>query len=144
MTPTFGDEKPGVEYVDRPGSYGIVLNDRKDVCIVTAPSGVALPGGGSHDGETPIATLRREVIEETGFTLDVLTEIGVAEQFLFAEGEGHFRKICRYFLCTIRPGAAEVSEVDHQVCWCKKKEALDMFEFESSHTWALQQSMELC
>ena len=39
-----------------------------------------LPGGGQHEGETMTAALKREVMEETGYTVKNLRFAGVAEE----------------------------------------------------------------
>ena len=140
---SFGKKEGNREYKDRPGSYGILVNQDEQICIIRAFSGFTLPGGGAAPHEDPIDTLHREVIEETGFKIRILKEIGVAEQFLHAVEEGYFRKICHYFLCSHDGLISSESEVDHEVLWYSQSESLHKIEKESSHGWALRIGIDM-
>jgi ADP-ribose pyrophosphatase YjhB (NUDIX family) len=62
------------------GVFAIILDDERRVCCVRltyAHRGWATPGGQVESGESPIAALRREVLEETGYTVDIGRLIGV-------------------------------------------------------------------
>ncbi len=66
-----GKKKVGVQYKKRVCAYAIIeRNQDKKIAIVTDRPGVYfLPGGGLENDETEEKALKREVIEETGFTL---------------------------------------------------------------------------
>ena len=66
---------PPIEFVT--SVRAIVLND-SSVMLVRAPDGThILPGGRRKAGEALIDTLMREVLEETGWTIEQLQLIGV-------------------------------------------------------------------
>ncbi len=140
---SFGNKEGNRKYKDRLGSYGVLVNQDNHICIIRAFSGFTLPGGGAKPHEDPIDALHREVIEETGFKIRILREIGVAEQFLHAAGEGYFRKICHYFLCSHEDLVTSESEVDHEVLWCSQSESLHKIGEESSHGWALRAGIDM-
>lgn len=58
---------------------GIVVNPSGQILIVTNEIGSkTLPKGSMEDGETPIETARREIIEESGLRqIDIHKELGV-------------------------------------------------------------------
>lgn len=60
--------RPGVAYRDRMGVYGLVLREGRLLCVWQKDE-LQLPGGGIDPGESPLAALHREVIEETGWRI---------------------------------------------------------------------------
>jgi 8-oxo-dGTP pyrophosphatase MutT (NUDIX family) len=64
----FYDQQPPRRYVS--SVHAIVLRDQS-VLVVTDPANemYILPGGRVEEGELPLETLKREVLEETGWTL---------------------------------------------------------------------------
>lgn len=60
--------RQGVDYRDRRGAYGLVTGPRGLLCVWQKDE-LQLPGGGIDPGESPIAALHREVMEETGWRI---------------------------------------------------------------------------
>ena len=57
---------------------GLVTDDRDRVLMILSPRGDwEFPGGQVEEGEDPIAALKREVLEETGVTVEVGSIVGV-------------------------------------------------------------------
>ncbi len=82
--PVFEKIIEGYRYIDRPGSYAIILDATKRVAVVRNSLGYFLPGGGQVLGESPIEAVKREVLEECGFDIEVLYKIGNADQFVLS------------------------------------------------------------
>ena len=66
----FGERRPGVVYVRRPGSYALIMDGEGRAAVVRTAKGLFLLGGGAEPGETAEATLRREVLEESGYGIE--------------------------------------------------------------------------
>ena len=68
--PSFGEKKQDVAYVNRYGVYAVISNkDQDQIILVQAPNGAwFLPGGEIEAGEDHLQALKRELIEELGFT----------------------------------------------------------------------------
>jgi 8-oxo-dGTP diphosphatase len=113
----FGERTPGVVYVRRPGAYAVVIDEEGRVAVMRTAKGWGLPGGGADEGESPHATLRREVLEECGREVVVGEPCGEALEYVHARGEGHFAKECRFFRATFGPRIAEPVEADHVLEW---------------------------
>ena len=60
-----------------------------------------LPGGGQKDGETLLETVRREVLEETGYSVTPLRMSGIYERVSDGRDEGMCHKIYYIFLCRL-------------------------------------------
>lgn len=66
-----------------------VLSDeagRIAVMYFTSTGSSKLPGGGIDDGEDTLSALRREVIEETGYEITDIRELGIVEEWRYAVG----------------------------------------------------------
>ncbi len=62
--PILNVQNPEVNYVPRPGAYGLVLNKQGQILLIKEESGFFLPGGGQDAGETMFQALKREFQEE--------------------------------------------------------------------------------
>ena len=74
----FGVRVAGVEYHARPGGYVVLLNDAGEVAVITAQSGLFLPGGGQEGDETPADAAVREALEECGLRITLHEFVGIA------------------------------------------------------------------
>lgn len=68
---------------------GLILNDKKEALFVKRaetedfqPGSWELPGGGSDFGETPKEALKREIKEECGIDIEVLSPLTVKTYFM--------------------------------------------------------------
>ena len=98
--------RPGVYAVIRTGG-GVLLTRQEDD---DGPPETQLPGGGIDPGEQPLGALRREVIEETGWSLGAPRRLGAYRIFKrvqpdsFADGAGgpgRGEKVWAEKLCTV-------------------------------------------
>lgn len=112
--------RPGRTYTDRLGAYGVIRLGPDLLLTEQADPGpeLQLPGGGIDRGEGPAAALRREVYEETGWTIQVLRRMGAFQRYAYMpEYDLWARKICMVYLCrpVLRRGAP--SEPGHRAVW---------------------------
>ncbi|MBI2551643.1 NUDIX domain-containing protein [Candidatus Uhrbacteria bacterium] len=61
---------------ERPGAYAILTDTRGKILVVLVRGRFHLPGGGIDAGEDPEIAVRREVKEETGYTVASLEFLG--------------------------------------------------------------------
>ena len=128
MIRRYGDPvKAGQRYRRRPGVYAVLL--RGDSILATfqeAPTPeFQLPGGGIDAGEQPVAALHREVIEETGWKIDVIRRIGAFRRFTFMpEYDLWAEKLCTVYLARPVLRLGPPSEAGHTAVWLPVEEAV--------------------
>lgn len=119
--------KPGQRYRRRPGVYAVLL--RGDSILTTFQQAPVpefqLPGGGIDAGEHPVAALHREVIEETGWKIDVVRRIGAFRRFAYMpEYDLWAEKLCAVYLARPILRLGPPSEAGHTAVWLPVDEAV--------------------
>ncbi len=78
MIPRYGPPPGRQNYRLRPGAYAVLIRgDRVLLTFQHQPTPeFQLPGGGIDPGESPLAALHREVLEETGWTIATPRRLG--------------------------------------------------------------------
>lgn len=86
-----------------------------------------LPGGGIDPGESPLAALHREVLEETGWRIAAPRRLGAFRRFTFMpDYEIWAEKLCHvYFARPVRQ-VAPPSEPGHIALWTQGKIAAEI------------------
>ncbi|WP_421083151.1 NUDIX hydrolase [Rothia nasimurium] len=101
----------------RPAAYAVVIEDGKILLsrwVPTIPGyepGWTLPGGGMDPGEQPAETAVREVLEETGYTIELDGLLGVHTAYF--DQDGTDRPFCAFR--TIYRGHVTGGELTHEV-----------------------------
>lgn len=127
MIRRYGDTRiDGIPYRARPGAYAILPRDGS--LLVTYQKGpegeFQLPGGGIDFGESPMAALHREVLEETGWRISSARFYTAFRRFVFMPDYDMWaEKICRIYIARpVRQISAPI-EPDHDARWLSPKDA---------------------
>ncbi len=87
----------------------------------------ALPGGGQHTGEMLSETVKRELLEETGYSVVPLRLSGIYERISEGRRDGNNHKIYFIFLCRLdgeeRRAPTETDRFQIGCEWIALKEA---------------------
>ena len=116
-------------YIRRPGAYAILpLNGG---VLLTAQLSttvdIQLPGGGIDPGESPIQTLHREVLEETGWRIARPHKLGVFRRFVFMPDYDLWaEKICHVFVARPVYRICAPIEPDHETLIMSVDEAIEL------------------
>ncbi len=130
MIPRVGEAvRSDRSYRLRPGAYAILLRGRH--ILLTHQSKpepeVQLPGGGIDPGEHVLPALRREVMEETGWSMTTPRRLGAYRRFVYMpEYDLWAEKLCTVFLA--RPARRHNPPIEphHTALWRTIDEAVEM------------------
>jgi 8-oxo-dGTP diphosphatase len=117
----------GQRYTRRPGVYAVLL--RGDSLLATFQADPSpefqLPGGGIDRGEHPIAALHREVMEETGWRIEVQRRVGAFRRFTYMPEYALWaEKVCTIYLARPVRRLGPPTEPGHSAVWLPVNEAL--------------------
>lgn len=125
------DQPPRADrrYTLRPGVYAILARDGAVLLTHQArpwPE-YQLPGGGIDRGEQPLPALHREVLEETGWTMQVRRRLGAFRRFTFMpEYDLWAEKLCTVYLARPVQRIGPPSEPGHTAVWADPAAAARM------------------
>ncbi|MBO1625796.1 NUDIX hydrolase [Bacillus arachidis] len=140
--PTFGYKKENHNYILRPSCYAVIFNSHyTKIAIIKKGTRYFLPGGGKEQGETKELCLRRELVEELGWDIEIQHYIGNAERYFYAENENTYYLNNGYFyICKKLKTENTISEQDHILHWLSPYQAQNLLIHEHQQ-WAVQQAL---
>ncbi len=121
--------KNDICYHLRPGAYAILERDSRVLltCQDAPEPEFQIPGGGIDPGEHMIPALRREVMEETGWSIGTPVRLGVFRQFVYMpEYDKWADKMCHIFLARPAMKISDPTEAGHTCLWVNPDEALEL------------------
>ncbi|HKZ77968.1 MAG TPA: NUDIX domain-containing protein [Pyrinomonadaceae bacterium] len=134
-TLVFGSPKPNVQYVKRRAAYVVITHDGK-VAMVKAGEKHFLPGGGSLPGETPEATVVREVHEELALPVRLLRTLGGATQYFYSDADNCHYEMFAVFFAGEFTDRVSTGIGEHQLYWLPAKQTKQAC-FHECHAWAV-------
>lgn len=140
---TFGKEIKG-DFRERNRAAGIVLNDQKEIILMNLTNMYfhMLPGGGVDANENMEEALYRELKEETGANVEIISELGIVVENL----EQRKMKQITYFYLTKVVGEIQEPnfmpdelEQGYQVEWYSIDDAIKILEEENEYEEYIKQ-----
>jgi 8-oxo-dGTP diphosphatase len=130
MMQRFGEPvRAGQRYKLRPGAYAII--PRRGNLLLThqarPESEFQLPGGGIDPGESPYQALRREVFEETGWSLSAIRKLGAYRRFAYMpEYDLWAEKVAHIFIAFPVRSFGDPTEPGHTAIWSSIENAIEI------------------
>jgi 8-oxo-dGTP diphosphatase len=136
--PEFGTRLDGIAYIERPGVYAVIENDQAQIAVIETGTGYFLPGGGIDPGETEMDALQREIMDEMGYQVSILAEIGEAVEYIQARAEKMYYRIHgKFYIVQCDSKTGEATEKDHRLIWLSAGDAIRVLK-RQSQVWAVQ------
>ncbi|MGA4719510.1 NUDIX domain-containing protein [Fictibacillus nanhaiensis] len=138
----FGEVMKDVTYRKRESVYAIVWDENKNIAVMIQNGKAFLPGGGIETGEDHEVCLKRECIEETGFTFQMEQFVGHAKQYFQTSQGEHLMNDGYFYTGSFGKDTNEPLDQDHELVWMNVDQAEKLL-FHSSHVWALRKGLGL-
>lgn len=129
--------KEDVEYIDRVGAYLVPIRNSK-VGVVETSKGYFFLGGGAENGESHADCIKRECLEEAGYTVKIGEKICSAETYCEHPALGYFHPIQTYYTGELIEKVFVPTDEDHHFLWLDY-DYLKGKMFAEMQNWALEQ-----
>jgi 8-oxo-dGTP diphosphatase len=137
---TFGHVIKDVDYIERPGAYGVMINKQKQVVVAYCDGDYFLPGGGIEGNESHQECIIRECIEELAIQVKVGEFIYKGDLYHMSKKSGkHYHSIGYFYFTEIVEILDQPSEEDHELVWMNVEEAVSKLTLESQ-AWAVSEA----
>ena len=138
--PTFGEKKENVTYHPRYGVYAVIPDpEKKQIVLVQAPNGAwFLPGGEIEEGEDHQEALKRELIEELGFTAEIGNYFGQADEYFYSRHRDtyYYNPAYLYEAISFQEVQKPLEDFNH-ITWFPIDEAIEKLK-RGSHKWGIE------
>lgn len=142
--PTFGEKIDHVDYKTRYGVYAVIPDDKNEkIILVQAPNGAwFLPGGEIEEGENHLSALERELLEELGFTAQIGTYYGQADEYFYSSHrDTHYYNPAYIYEVISYAEAGQPLEDFNHLAWFPISEAKAKLK-RGSHQWGVSKWQE--
>ncbi len=116
------EKDENVYYKKRPGAYAIIIREEDDKIGIVTDSDFFFLGGGIEEGETEIEALKREIIEESGYTIKNIKKFDEVDSFVHSKSKGNIEVEAYVYIAEFDKKVAEPIEKDYTVLWVNPKE----------------------
>ena len=112
------NKEDGIDYKVRAGAYAIIKREEDNkIGIVTDGKGIFFLGGGIEKGEDRLNALKRELIEESGYSLKNIQLFNEISSYLYSESRGYLEVQASIYLAEFDEKVADPIEKDHEILW---------------------------
>ena len=140
---SFGHVIEDAEYIERPGAYGVVINEQDQVVVAFCNGDYFLPGGGIEGNESHQECILRECMEELALQVEVGEFIYKGDLYHTSGKSGkHYHSIGYFYFTEMVTILDQPSEEDHVLVWMDTAEAVAKLTLESQ-AWAVSEACRI-
>ncbi|MDR0921679.1 MAG: NUDIX hydrolase [Lactobacillales bacterium] len=139
--PSFGTKVEKVEYKERDGVHIVISrNNESEIVLIQAPNGsYFLPGGEIEAGETHEDCIKRELIEELGFSAVIGDYYGQADEYYYSSHrKTYFYNPAFIYGAKSWQKIGEPTEKTNGIEWFPVDTAIKKLK-RGSHKWGVEQ-----
>lgn len=118
------EKKSNIKYKERKCVYAIIEDDNGNVSIVNDGK-YFFWGGGLEKGETNEQALKREMIEEMGYTIQDVKLFDKLISYEYNSSRGYLKIVATIYTAKLDKKVTEPIEKDHTVLWGKPEEYIN-------------------
>lgn len=115
---------PKIKYRERKCAYAILYDDNGNIAI-TNDGKYFFFGGGMEKKETELETLKREMIEETGYTIKDVKLFDKLISYEYNSSRGNLKIVATIYLAKLDKKIVAPIEKDHPILWGKPEEYIN-------------------
>lgn len=117
-----GKKKQGVKYKKRLSVYVIIERKEDNKIAIVTEGDWFLLGGGIEEGETEIHALKRELLEESGYSIKDIKYFDKITAWANGKKRGPLDVTATFYTAEFDKKIAEPIEKDHKVVWVNANE----------------------
>lgn len=119
------NKNPQIKYTERKCAYAIIYDDQDNIAIANDGKYFFF-GGGTEENETALQTLKREILEETGYTLKEVFPLESLISYEYNSSRGNLKIVATIYTAKFDKKITEPIEKDHQILWGKPEKFIDI------------------
>lgn len=120
-----GKKIEGIKYTKRPGVYVIIEREEDNKIAIATDGDWFFLGGGIEDGETEIEALKRELIEESGYSIKNIKYFNKVTAWVDGKKRGMLDVTATFYTAKFDKKITQPIEKDHKVIWVNADEYKD-------------------
>lgn len=120
-----GQKDKNVKYTKRSCSYAIIDRKKDDKIAIATDGDYFFFGGGIENKETEIEALRRELIEESGYSIKNIRYFDKITAWADGVNRGPLDITATVYIAEFDKKVAKPIEKDHEIIWINPKEYKD-------------------
>lgn len=120
-----GLKKEDLKYTKRYGSYVIIEREQDNKIAIASDGDYFFLGGGIENGETELEALKREVIEEAGYSIKNIQYFDKLTAWVDTKKKMPLDVTATFYIAKFDKKVTEPIEKDHKVLWVNAYEYKD-------------------